>query len=343
MVGCGNILNRNCSMDKTNTKNLEPHAHQPLKRMVVFALLNALVPLIALAFYAYLGQRETTINTAKRDATYVSEVAANIYKEKIIATKSILKTISRLPEITSNQPAPCNRLLMTFLKEYPSYVNFGVIDENGFVYCSGFPSGQNVDVKDRSWYREALKNGDFSAGLYQIGRITKEETVNFGYPVALAYPLVENGKISKVVFAALRLDWIQTTAENFSLPEGSTITVTDREGTIIAHFPDGADFVGADQKDNPLVKKILSGEEKGSLLEKGFDGIERYYSYVKIREALSSGDFYLYIGIPKAYLDTNANKNFINSLIVILGIVAFSVLIILISWKKFIDKKPISP
>lgn len=329
-------------MNKISTETSEPHSHRPLKRMVIFALLNALIPLIALSFYSYLGQRETTINTAKRDAIYVSEVAANIYKEKIIATKSILKTVSRLPEINSGQAGPCNRLLATFLKEYPSYINFGVIDRDGFVYCSGFPSSGKIDVKDRSWYQETLKNGDFSAGLYQVGKITEEESVNFAYPVALAYPLIEDGRVSKVVFAALKLDWIKTTADNFSLPEGSTITVTDREGTVLAHFPNGAEFVGVDQKDNPLVKKIIAGSEKGSLLEKGFDGIERYYSYVKIRESLSSGDFYLYIGIPKAFLTDSANRAFANSFVIILGIIALSVSIMFISWKYFINKEPIS-
>lgn len=332
-------------MDKVKTADAgtgKVEVRQPLRTVVKFALFNALVPLVALSFYSYLGQRETTINTAKRDATYVSEVAANIYKEKIIATKSILKTISRLPEISGNQTGPCNRLLTTFLKEYPSYINFGVIDKNGFVYCSGFPSGERIDARDRPWYQETIKNGDFSAGLYQIGKITKEESVNFGYPVALAYPLIEDGRVSKVVFAALKLDWIQTTANNFNLPEGSTITVTDREGTVLAHFPNGADFVGVNQKDNPLVKKIIAGSEKGSLLEKGFDGVERYYSYVKIRESLSSGDFYLYIGIPKALLTESANRAFANNFIIILGIIVLSVLIMFVSWKYFINKEPVS-
>lgn len=333
-------------MDKVkiaNTETQEPHFHRPLRKMVIFTLLNALFPLIALSFYSYLGQRETTINTAKRDATYVSVVAANIYKEKIIATKSILKIISRLPEINSGQIVPCERFLATFLKEYPSYVNFGVIDEDGFIYCNGFSSNEKVDVKDRSWYQETLKDRDFSAGLYQVGKITKQESVNFGYPVALAYPLIEDGKVSKIVFAALKLDWIKTTTDNFSLPEGSTITVTDREGTILALFPNGSSFIGTNQKDNPLVQKVLNGKDTGSVLEKGFDGIERYYSYIKIRESLSTGDFYLYIGIPKTFLTSSANKAFINSFIIILGVIVLSGLIVYISWKFFINKKPISP
>lgn len=332
-------------MDKIKTASVntsEPHTHRPLRKMVIFALINALVPLIALSFYAYLGQRETTINAAKKDAAYISEVAANIYKEKIIATKSVLKTISRLSEIESGQVAPCNRLLMEFLKEYPSYADFGVADENGLIYCSGLPFTQKVDVKTSRWYQETLKNGDFSAGVYQIGKITRQESVNFGYPVALAYPLIENGKISKVVFAALKLDWIKGTANNFSLPEGSTITLVDREGTVLAHFPGGDSFIGVSQKDNPLIQKILTGGEKGSTLEKGFDGVERYYSYVKIRESLSSGDFYLYIGIPKTFLTESANRTFVNSFIIILGIISVSVLIIFLSWKYFINKTPVS-
>lgn len=324
-------------------ETVEPHAHGPLRKMVIFALINSLVPLIALSVYSYLGQRETTINTAKKDATYVSVVAANIYKEKIIATKTILKIISRFPEITGGRAAPCNLLLADILKEYPSYANLGVTDKNGFIYCSAIPITQKVNVKDISWYQETLKNEDFSAGLYEIGKISGQESVNFGYPVALAYPVIENGKISNVVFAALKLDWIRTTADNFSLPAGSTITVIDREGTILALFPNGADFIGTNHKDNPLVQKILAGSDTGSILEKGFDGIERYYSYVKIQESLSNGDSYLYIGIPKAFLDENANRAFTNSFIVILGTIALSGLIIFVSWKLFIDKKPISP
>lgn len=333
-------------MDKvkiTNTEAQEPHFHQPLRKMVIFALFNALVPLIALSFYTYLGQRETTINTAKRDATYVSEVAANIYKEKIIATKTILKIISKFPEITGGLTAPCNLLLTDILKEYPSYANLGVTDKDGFVYCSALPNTRKIDAKDISWYRETIKNKDFSAGLYEIGKITRQESVNFGYPVALAYPLIESGNVSKIVFAALKLDWIKEVADTFNLPEGSVITVIDREGTILALFPNGSSFIGTNQKDNPLVQKVLNGKDTGSVLEKGFDGIERYYSYIKIRESLSTGDFYLYIGIPKTFLTSSANKAFINSFIIILGVIVLSGLIVYISWKFFINKKPISP
>ena len=83
-----------------------------------------------------------------------------------------------------------------------------------------------VNAADRAWFQRAVQSRAFAIGDYQIGRITHKATVNFGYPL-----LNQAGKLQGVVFAALDLAWINQLATQAQLPEGSTFSLIDRNGT----------------------------------------------------------------------------------------------------------------
>jgi len=96
----------------------------------------------------------------------------------------------------------------------------------GDIFCSGLPMTVPVNAADRAWFQRAVQSRAFAIGDYQIGRITHKATVNFGYPL-----LNQAGKLQGVVFAALDLAWINQLATQAQLPEGSTFSLIDRNGT----------------------------------------------------------------------------------------------------------------
>lgn len=312
------------------------HTHIRLKRIALFVIIHSLIPLVLLSLVIYVNQRNLAIDTAKRDANFILEVASRTYQEKIVNTQSILETMVKIPEVINGQAGPCNEVLGTLLKQFPSYSNFGVTDNKGLIYCSGLPITQKVPAGDRLWYLDAVKNKSFSVGIYQIGRITKRPGINFGYPIG-------NGKITGVVFAALDLNWIKDVADNFNLPKNSTITVIDREGTVLARFPAESAVIGTNQKDNPLVKKVLENGPSGSFISKGLDNIERYYFYSKIQESTDNGDFFLYIGIPTSELTASANFNIARNFLILLAAISLTLVTAYFDWKLFLEKEPVSP
>src|SRR5690606_26393056 len=84
-------------------------------------------------------------------------------------------------------------------------------------------------------FKNALSQDDFAVGDYQVGRITGIPSINFGYPVKDAA-----GATVAVVFAALDLKWFKTLAGQISLPAHSSVTLLDRHGQVLSHFPEGS-------------------------------------------------------------------------------------------------------
>jgi len=135
-----------------------------------------------------------------------------------------------------------------------------------------------------------IATGEFSGSDFRVGRVIGKPTVHFGYPA-----LDQEGKIQSVTFAALYLSWLQTLAAGLVLPERSTLTVVDQQGTILVRYPDHENWVGR-KLTNTLVLETASAQEEGVAQEIGMDGIERVYAVKRIGGAGSGG--FVYVGLP---------------------------------------------
>lgn len=111
---------------------------------------------------------------------------------------------------------------------------------------------------DRSWFQNTLANKSFSAGEYQIGRVTQQPTINFGYPV-----LSEAGDVKYVVFAAVGLKTIDHIFSFTHVPPSSTLTFVDRSGTILSHFPDNERLTGTKLTQTD-ISDLLESHFKGT-------------------------------------------------------------------------------
>ncbi len=87
-----------------------------------------------------------------------------------------------------------------------------------------------VSIADCDYFLQAIETGDFAVDGYQIGRITGKSAITFGYPLRDV-----SGQTDGVVFAALDLAWLSRKLTEIPLPEGTTITILDSHGTVLAH------------------------------------------------------------------------------------------------------------
>lgn len=317
-------------------ERLLKHNHKDLGKIVLFTVLHAIIPLVVLSFLAYLAQRNYYIESATKDASFILEVAANTYSDRIKITKSILRTVAQFPVSKTTEQPLCNQTFKNLLSEFNSYSNFGIINLDGKSICNAVSTTETIYAGDRLYFTETIKNEDFSVGVYQIGRATETQSINFGYPV-----YDSKGTMINVVFAALDLKWVKDVTDNFGLPQDSVVTITDKEGTVLTRFPDEKDLVGTNQKNTPLFTKIMSNGDKGSFWAKGLDNVERYYSYAKIRESSGNADLFVVIGTPKSFIMGNANEAFIFRFFVILITLMVSLIIAFFDWIYFIKKSDI--
>jgi hypothetical protein len=98
------------------------------------------------------------------------------------AARQLLTAFSRLPQL-HRDPAQCSAFLEEMLAAYPLYLNFGVAEPGGDLRCSA--------AADRMYFKTAMRTGQFAIGDYQIGRVTRLPSINYGYPLANSSGTVE--------------------------------------------------------------------------------------------------------------------------------------------------------
>src|SRR5919106_1813763 len=225
-----------------------------LRVRLLLLVLLAVIPALGLTLYTNLEEREVRKALVYEHALRLSRLVSADHERLIEDARKLLAALARLPGVREGKRAACGTLFADLLTRHSSYANLG-------------------DVGDRAYFRHARKTRDFAIGDYQIGRITGKATVNFGHPV-----LDNRGHVQVVLFAALDLAWLNELAGHAGLPTGSVITVIDRNGTILSHYPDDGKWVGKPMPESLVLKAIADQQGNGTTEARSEDGIPRLFS-----------------------------------------------------------------
>src|SRR5215467_337760 len=274
-----------------------------LRARLLLLVLLAVIPALVLALYTNLEERQLRKALVQEDAMRLSRLVSADYERLIEDARQLVVSLARLPAVRGRNRAACNAVFTDLLTQHSSYVNLGVVDADGNVLCSALPIADPVYLGDRVYFRRALETRDFAVGEYQVGRITRRATVNFGYPV-----LDDAGDVRAVVFAALDLAWLSALARQAGLLPGSMLTVIDRHGTILARYPDEGKWVGKLMPEPSVLNAILTQQGNGMIDAPGTDGIPRLFSFAPFGSAAQSANAYVSVGIPAAVAFAGVNR-----------------------------------
>jgi signal transduction histidine kinase len=200
------------------------------------------------------------------------------------------------------------------------YANLGVIDAHGKLAVSAVQMTNDLYLGDRSYFHLARETGRFAVGEFQIGSATERATLNMGYPLKDR----ETGQFLGVVFAALDLDWLNQLAARADLPDGSTLTVIDRKGTILVRYSipeSGEKWIGLTVTNRPEVMRFLNRGEDTTAVGTGLDGVRRLYTVTALSRSGGINDAHVLVGIPVQVAYAAANRTLTLNLI-FLGIAA---------------------
>jgi anti-sigma regulatory factor (Ser/Thr protein kinase)/HAMP domain-containing protein len=271
----------------------------------------SLLPASALMIYTATEQRQMAVAAVRENARSLIRPTSAHYERMVEGTRQLLSVLARLPEVRKRNAEACRDLFISLRAEDPLYANIGEILADGKLLASAIVAPGSHRLNDRSYFQRVLRSGRFASGDYQIGRAVKKPTINFGYPVR-----DDSGKLVAVVFAALDLDWLSHLAQQADLPDGSTLTLMDRAGTVLVHYPGLKDWMGKPLPDAVLLKKIVSnGSGFYETVEP--DGVRRLYAFSRIGGLGSGARAYLSIGVPKNLAFADANALLLRNLIVL--------------------------
>jgi signal transduction histidine kinase len=185
----------------------------------------------------------------------------------------------------------------------------------------------NEFLGDRAYFIRARDQRRFAVGEYQIGRVSGKASVNLAYPV----DDLAGQSLVGVVFVALDLEGLNQLAARADLREGETLTVVDRQGTVLVHYgqPGHIDLIGRSLAGHDPVRRMLDHGTETKSMAKGPDGVMRLYASTPLRRTGGLADAHVFVGIPVDEAYAAANRMLAQSL-GFLGVV--SVLAFVAAW-----------
>src|SRR5690606_23516422 len=102
--------------------------------------------------------------------------------------------------------------------------------------------------------------------------------------VGLAKPLLgADGRIVAIIYVSLDLNWISEHVVTDSLPAGGVFVMMDREGTMLARYPNPENWIGKKLPDSPLFARLASAQPEEAVEIAGLDGKQRLFHLFNLR------------------------------------------------------------
>ena len=281
--------------------NLHTKNSRSLRVRLIQLVLLALLPALGLIIYGAREQRQAAAAVAKNEALRLARILAASHQRLVDSTGHLLVALARIPEIRNRERAGCSALLSDLMKEYRPYSNLAVADINGQVFCQALSGAGSTNVAERAYFQLAVKEQDLSIGDYQIGRATGKAGLNIGYPI-----FHKRGTVAGVVFAAIDLAWFNQIVSAAELPDNLTLTLYDRNGTVLARHPEFEQWVGRAGGGSEIFRTVFAQTE-GVIEATGLDGEWRLYGFTSFGASADRHDIYLTIGIPSNVALAGAN------------------------------------
>lgn len=285
--------------------------HSGLRARLLLFFVLTLLPAYLFILYSVFEARQEASLYARNNALSLTQMIVLEQNHLFEMIRQQLLDFSQLPTVRNpGLASKCDKTFARLLKLHPLYTNIGVINPDGSLRCSALPSNKKFNLSDRSYFRAAMATRNFAVGNYIIGRVTGKSSINLAYPI-----LNTVGQPQSIVYIALSLDALSTRLlENSVLPQGSTISIVDQHGTILARQPDPEKWVGRLLPEQAAIKTMLSHKKEATLLASGIDGNERLYVYAPLDTA-TTNSAYFSVGIPTSAIYADARQLYVRALL----------------------------
>lgn len=293
----------------------------------------SLLPAFVLIIYKDVEDSRQAAADARRAAAQVLRFSSQAHQQMLDEAHNLLSFLSAMPGVLLNPPL-CRKLMAGLSGEYAKFGSFLVLDSRGDVVCSKLPGFARVNYADRPWFREAVQSRRFVAGEYLVGRVT-------GKPmIAFSAPLLDGETVKGVIGAAVFLEWLNRVSDLARLPAGSTFTILDRDGVVLARQPGSEKWVGKPYPAGDVLRMVMASSGEDTVESARPDGIPRLFAFKPLVPPNKIVYGYLLVGIPKemAYRSARA-KVLLNMIFVSLA----ALLVVAIGWwgSKTLVLKPI--
>jgi diguanylate cyclase (GGDEF)-like protein len=237
-------------------------------RILVLVILAAL-PALLLTVYSAIERRASAETQARAELGRLVKLAAMQQWQVVEGARQMMVASSQILSTLLNDRKRCTQYFASLLAQNKqTYHSMGLFRSDGQLFCNAASWRDKVYSGDRLYFRLARETGRFAIGEYQIGRVTGQAGINFGFPVRDA-----DNKVYAVAFAGLDLENLGRMAEETPLPPEGILSVVDVKGTVLARKPAMPERIGGKLWNQQVIGAVLADRE-GVLEAKGEDGVD---------------------------------------------------------------------
>lgn len=293
-------------------------------RIILLVVLAAL-PALAFTVYSVWDERARAEVHARQELRRLVTLAAHQQAQIIEGARQTLVAISLVPSAVLSNQTRCNEYLAKLLEKSSGlYHSMGIYSTDNVLLCNAVPWQGKIVSPDRLYLQLARTTRRFSIGEYQVGRVTRQEGINFGYPIM---DLADN--VTAIAFVAVNLNNLNRMAATTPLPQQGILTVVDRDGLVLARHPETAARIG-ERLRNPSVLEALRSGNKGVFRATGTDGKDRLFAFDTVAENPQGAvPIRILISLPMNVVFEEANHAFVRDLI---GIIIATALLLIAAW-----------
>lgn len=270
------VTNRgNALRQKTGIRSL-------LLVLVVIAILPGLVMLVV----SHTKTSQEAVQRGRQEIKAVAMLAAATQEQLIEGVRQILVTVAAGPSVRGTDLRNlCPEFLRYISAATPGYGNIGVANLQGDIQCLANPGQQSINVADRAYFRNTVRDQKFSLGEYLVGRVSGKRQLGFGMPV------YDHGNaFVGVAFSTVDLVPAAQKMQSLPLPGSIHVDVTDAQGTLLVSSQPGLDRIGTPVTDDALRSAIVA-RTTGSLDLRDAQGVEWLYEFVPVTDVGGEGLF----------------------------------------------------
>jgi len=273
-----------------------------LRHRLLLLVLLAVLPVLSMIVSTAWEQRRQAAEGAKEDALRVARLASAQHERLLEGARSLLIGLAQLSDVQMHNSRACSALFADVQRRFSLYRDIGAARPDGQVFCAARPPPAARNDADPQYFRHALAAREITASSYRIDQASGKAVLT------VTYPAVDRaGAAWAVVFAELDLGWLGPLSMRAGLPPGSTVSIADANGLVLARYPDTGDWLGKSVADS-VVRAIRTEQGEGTLEARGLDGIDRLYAFTSLAGTSRAEPAYVAVGIPRGPALADADR-----------------------------------
>lgn len=276
------------------------------------AAIILLLPVLAAALWSGNRLRQERAQEVEAEAGRLATTATALLDEYFGSLDAMASLLVRHPAVASLDPGGSRALFTQLLREQPLLNNIILRGADGRIVTPTVEGSASQPAPPPLFF-QVLQSGRAAVSQLEVGQFTGRETVLVGYPVPGA-----DSRTVAVLGISLNLQRLERLFANLSLPDGSIVTLVDRNGRVMARSQESAKFIGAafgpprEPKDVPRT-----------LLQREVDGVERYHGNAVIER----GPWLLSVAVPRSEVSARVAPTYRRN-IALLSVSTFLVLLL---------------